>query len=117
MKEDTISPPTNKQPQIPVIPVIKNDSTSLEMLNLVMTETLGMSMHNAVTAQQNAQMLNTAIITSTCSKILSVIGVKIQPVTPAEPKVKQHVAEVIHQSEPDAHDAVKSNNNAKKSAK
>jgi hypothetical protein len=55
------------------------DSQSLALLNNVMAETIGMSMHNAVTAQHNAQMLGSATTTSTCARILSVMGVKAPP--------------------------------------
>jgi len=59
------------------------DSQSIAMLNNVMAETIGMAMHNAVTAQHNAQMLNSATTTSTCARILSVMGAK--PPAPASP--------------------------------
>ena len=41
------------------------------MLSTVMADTLGMSMHNAITQQNNAQVLNSASTTSACSRILS----------------------------------------------
>lgn len=50
-------------------------SKSMAMLNAVMVETLGMSMHNAVTAQHNAQQVNTAATTSTCARILTTFAV------------------------------------------
>jgi hypothetical protein len=56
---------------------------SFAILNNVMAETIGMSMHNAVTAQQNAQMLNSATTTSTCARILASMGV--QPPPPPAP--------------------------------
>jgi hypothetical protein len=59
-------------------------SQSMAMLNNVMAETIGMSMHNAVTAQHNAQMLNSATTTSTCARILSVIAAKA-PLPPKPP--------------------------------
>ena len=37
-----------------------NATHAQNILSSVMAETLGMSMHNAVTAQHNAQMLNAA---------------------------------------------------------
>ncbi len=63
------------------------NSQSIAMLNSVMAETIGMSMHNAVSTQHNAQMLNSAATTSTCAKILSVIGVMPgqPPVPPPAP--------------------------------
>lgn len=63
------------------------NSQSFAMLNSVMAETIGMSMHNAVSTQHNAQMLNSAATTSTCAKILSVIGVQpivLPPESPAQ---------------------------------
>ena len=63
------------------------DSNSLAMLNNVMAETIGMSMHNAVTAQQNTQMLNSATTTSTCAKILSVMVGGPPPPVPTSPPV------------------------------
>ena len=59
------------------------NSQSVAMLNNVMAETIGMSMHNAVTAQHNAQMLNSATTTTTCARILSVMGA--QPPAPPPP--------------------------------
>jgi len=47
------------------------DSQPMAMLNNVMAETLGMSMHNAVNNQHNAQLVNTAATTSTCARILA----------------------------------------------
>ncbi len=61
------------------------NSQSVAMLNNVMAETIGMSMHNAVTAQHNAQMLNSATTTSTCARILSVMGAKPVPPPPPAP--------------------------------
>lgn len=40
------------------------------LLDTVMAETVGMMMHNAVTAQQNAQMVGSAAVTATCAKML-----------------------------------------------
>ena len=82
------------------------DSQSLALLNNVMAETIGMSMHNAVTAQHNAQMLGSATTTSTCARILSVMGVKappppgpapgpVTPVTPLAPVTPATVTPVL----------------------
>ena len=46
-------------------------SNSTAMLSNVLADTLGMSMHNAVTQQQNAQMLNSASTTAACARILN----------------------------------------------
>ncbi len=43
---------------------------SSAMLDAVMAETLGMSMHNAVTAQHNMQMVSAASVTATCARII-----------------------------------------------
>ena len=45
-------------------------SEAMSLLDLVSAETLGMSMHNAVTAQQNAQMSTNASITASCARML-----------------------------------------------
>jgi hypothetical protein len=65
-------------------------SPSLAILNNVMAETIGMSMHNAVTTQHNAQMLNSATTTSTCARILATAEAKppaplSPPYSPPEP--------------------------------
>lgn len=53
---------------------------SMALLDMVMAETLGMSMHNAVTAQRNAQMLTAAAVTSTCARLIA--GTNTLPITP-----------------------------------
>ncbi len=40
------------------------------LLDTVMAETIGMSMHNAVTAQQNSQMMGNAAVAATCARLL-----------------------------------------------
>ncbi len=40
------------------------------LLDAVMAETIGMSMHNAVTAQQNSQMMGSAAVAATCARLL-----------------------------------------------
>lgn len=44
---------------------------SVAMLDPVMAETIGMTMHNAVSAQHNSQMLSSAAVTSTCARMLA----------------------------------------------
>ena len=66
-------------------------SQSMSMINAVLAETLGMGMYNAISAQQNAQMIGTASTTATCAKILNIIpGTLIPgpsgPVGPAGPQ-------------------------------
>ncbi len=46
---------------------------SQAILNATMAETLGMTMHNAVTAQQNSQMISAASATSTCARLLNIV--------------------------------------------
>ena len=60
-------------------------SPTVAILNNVMAETMGMSMHNAITAQQNAQMIGNASTTSTCARLLSVIGAQMVPGPPGPP--------------------------------
>ncbi len=40
------------------------------LLDAVMAETVGMSMHNAVTAQQNSQMMSNAAVAATCARLI-----------------------------------------------
>lgn len=47
------------------------NAPSTDMLDMVMAQALGLAMHNAVNAQQNAQILNSAIVAATCTRILS----------------------------------------------
>lgn len=63
------------------------DSQPMAMLNNVMAETLGMSMHNAVNNQHNAQLVNTAATTTTCARILAA-STRNQPVTPVKTEQK-----------------------------
>ncbi|WP_163931647.1 RebB family R body protein [Paraferrimonas sp. SM1919] len=57
----------------------------MAMIDVVSAETLGMAMHNAISAQQNAQLTTNASITTTCAKMLG-----IQPPVP-EPTPKAEV--------------------------
>jgi len=60
--------------------LINGDKNIAEMmLRVVTAESLGMAMHNAVSAQHNAQILNAAIVAATCNKILAVRGVNTNP--------------------------------------
>ncbi len=60
--------------QINASSIGNSSSQSMAMLDAVMVETLGMTMHNAVTAQHNSQMIGAASTTSTCARMLSVFG-------------------------------------------
>jgi hypothetical protein len=59
---------------------------SLAMLDVAGAETLGMSMFNAITAQQNSQTSSTASATATCARIL-------QTQMPAPPKASKEKLE------------------------
>lgn len=64
---------SNPQGTVPqAAPALANPSLlkAFDLIDVVMSETLGMSMHNAVTAQQNAQMSATAAVTAACAKML-----------------------------------------------
>ncbi|MCE4554587.1 RebB family R body protein [Roseateles cellulosilyticus] len=45
-------------------------SQALAMLDVVLLETLGMAMHNAVHRQQSAGMVSAAAVTAACAKML-----------------------------------------------
>ncbi len=64
--------PSNNQPIIQILNQEENQP-SISILNNVMTETIGMALHNAVTAQHNAQMSNNATTTATVSRILGAL--------------------------------------------
>ncbi|AOJ11545.1 RebB family R body protein [Burkholderia mayonis] len=50
----------------------QSPSQAFGMLDAVLLETLGMAMHNAVSRQQSAGMINSAALTAACAKILAV---------------------------------------------
>jgi len=58
-------------------------SEAMGLIDMVTAETLGMSMHNAITAQQNSQMSTTASVTASCAKMLQ--AQIPTPVTPSPP--------------------------------
>lgn len=62
----------SKKPQ-PIIQILNEEdsSPSAAILDNVLTETIGMALHNAVSAQQNSQMSNTAATTATIARILN----------------------------------------------
>ncbi|MBL9101221.1 MAG: RebB family R body protein [Myxococcales bacterium] len=45
-------------------------SSAMSILDVVLAETLGMAMHNAVFRQQQSQVTNSAAITAACAKML-----------------------------------------------
>jgi hypothetical protein len=69
---------------------------SMGMLDITGTETLGMSMFNAITAQQNAQTSASAAATASCAKMLNIELSKPQP--PKKPKTEEKptIAELTH---------------------
>lgn len=64
-------------PDIQDTPPSDGAHPSLEMLSLSMTQTISLLMQNAVTAQQNAQITNAAVIASTCKRILDASKQKV----------------------------------------
>jgi len=60
-------------------------SQGFSLLDTVMAETVGMMMHNAVTAQQNAQMVGSAAVTATCAKMLQAQPSSSPGPTPSPP--------------------------------
>ena len=60
-------------------------SQGFSLLDTVMAETVGMMMHNAVTAQQNAQMIGNAAVTATCAKMLQAQASSSPGPTPSPP--------------------------------
>ena len=46
-------------------------SPSQSLLDTVMAETVGMAMHHAVTAQNNARMVTSAAVTATCARLIN----------------------------------------------
>ncbi len=56
----------------------------MALVDITSAETMGMAMHNAISAQQNAQLTTNASVTATCAKMLS-IG---PPISAASSSVK-----------------------------
>lgn len=56
---------------------------SMGMVNAVLAETLGMSMHNAVSAQRHSQLTNAASVTATCARLLNSFSPPTPPAPPA----------------------------------
>ncbi len=53
------------------------------LLNVVMSNTVGMTMHNAVNAQRNSQISSAAAAVSTCARLLAISSyppIALQPV-------------------------------------
>lgn len=54
--------------------VAQGPAQSFSMLDMVMLETLGTAMHNAVARQQGAGMVSNAAVTATCAKMINAPG-------------------------------------------
>ncbi len=75
---------------------------SMGMLNIAATETMGMSMYNAVTAQQNAQTSASAAAAASCAKMLQQSPPKSEkPKAPEEQldlsRIEEVVQKLLHQ--------------------
>ena len=77
---------------------------SQALVDTVMSETIGMLMHNAVTSQHNAQMVGAAAVTSACGYLLRVAPqtpaqnpkvTKLKPVQPSEGKRSESMANTV----------------------
>ncbi|KAF7765052.1 hypothetical protein PCIT_b1187 [Pseudoalteromonas citrea] len=69
---------------------------SMGMLDITGTETLGMSMFNAITAQQNAQTSASAAATASCAKMLNIELPKPLPEKKLKADAKQTIADLTH---------------------
>ena len=73
------------------------------LLDAVMAQTLGLAMHNAVTAQQNAQTASTAAVTATCARLVqarpSIAGLKSSSRGSVEKGVLSDFAAALEKSE------------------
>lgn len=58
---------------------------SAGMLDVVMAETMGMSMYNAVSRQQSSSMVGSAAVTSACAKMLQTPFPILPPLVPSPP--------------------------------
>ncbi|MCF6459134.1 RebB family R body protein [Pseudoalteromonas sp. MMG024] len=69
---------------------------SMGMLDVTGTETIGMSMFNAVTAQQNAQTSASAAATASCAKMLNLMIPTPPPEKVLKPDDKKTIADLTH---------------------
>lgn len=72
---------------------------SVGLLDITGAETIGMSMYNAITAQQNSQTAASASATATCAKILQAVAPPPPPaaVPSSEADIDKTAAEVASQ--------------------
>ena len=95
---------------------------SFAMLDTVMSETIGMLMHGAVSSQHNAQMIGNASVTATCARILGVpvaspSGGGLAPINPVkDPEPPSDLAQDISLNYNEAQSAVSSLNQDLKQA-
>jgi len=75
---------TDSVSQVNALVLGESATESMSMIEIVTAETLGMSMHNAVTAQQNSQMSANASITASCARMLQA-QMPIEMLQPAPP--------------------------------
>lgn len=59
----------NNNPHSPSVSGAMSEQTT-SMVETTLVDTLGLSMHNAVTSQQNAQITTAASITNACARLL-----------------------------------------------
>lgn len=95
------------------------------LLDLVMAETVGMGMHNAINTQHSMQMMASAAITATCARMIS--GQESVPppkpdtdtkdVTPTPPLAPQDPATIIAAAESEAQKAASTITKAAQMAK
>jgi len=71
--------------QVTLKVIAESGAQSLAMMHAVATETSGMSMHNAVAAQRQMQMLSAASVTATCAKMLSSQSIPLAKTPPTPP--------------------------------
>lgn len=82
----------SKQTQEPV-PAVSNSFSSQPstLVETTLAETLGLSMHNAVTSQQSSQMTTAASITNACARLLQ--ATKMPPARIKEKKAPEEIPE------------------------
>ena len=86
VQEDSVnSQITDSVTQANTINIGNGPASTQAMVDAASAETIGIAMHNAVTAQQNMQMLTSASITSACAKMISMAGISLPPSPPSQP--------------------------------
>jgi len=62
---------TESVSQVQTSTIHESPAQSFAILDLVMAETVGMGMHNAINAQHSMQMMSSAAITATCARMIN----------------------------------------------